>query len=105
MTVYCLFTVNVEGVTCATAVRTVDHMKFLKDKYCVVMVDGGHLRCYSEMVKGIDGVEWATEPLFMRYTFQVYGKPMSLAQAIKLSNIGNISTAIVQREVTVTYTI
>lgn len=45
-----------------------------------------------------DGVNWAAEPLHMRYTFRVGVIRMLPAQAIVLNKIPNILTLIIRRE-------
>lgn len=49
-------------------------------------------------------MEWAVEPLCLRYAFCVIRKPIFPALAIKLRKIANTSTAIVRRKSTLTVT-
>lgn len=69
------------------------------------MLDEHHLFRSFEIGTGEDGVEWAAESLHMPYAFWIDVKPTFTAQAIKLSNIVNTSTAILQRKATITYQI
>lgn len=61
----------------------------------MAMLDGSH-RCHSaEILRDEDAAEWAAKSLRMPYAFRVDCKPISLAQAIELIKMENISTAIV----------
>lgn len=50
------------------------------------------------MLRDEDRLGWAAEPLHMSYVLRAESKPISPAQAIKVSEIANISIAIVRRE-------
>lgn len=52
------------------------------------------------MVKDNDGLDWAAEPVRVRYTFRIGGQPISPVPAIKRSKIANIPTDTVRRETT-----
>lgn len=71
----------------------------------MVLLDGHHRRRLVKILRAEDSVNWESEPLRMRYAFHVDGESISLAQAIRLSNIAYISTAFVRREATLTQTI
>lgn len=94
MTVYNSFTVKANGTTYVTAVHNVEGLKLLKAGYCMVMLDGRYQRRYIKMERDKNCVEWVMEPLRMGCAFGVHGMPISPVQAIKLSNIANISTTI-----------
>lgn len=54
------------------------------------------------MIRDEDGLEWASEPKRVCYAFRVGGKPISPAQAVKLSKAANISTAVLRCKATFT---
>lgn len=66
----------------------------------MVMLDGRHLRRSENMLGDGERVEWAAELLCVRYAFRVDGNSISAAQAIIMSQLANISTAIVRRKAT-----
>lgn len=85
MTVYFFFTGSTEGATYTTALQNVDLIKLLKDVYCMVMLAR---RCWHhsvEILKDENGLKEAARLLRRRYGFRGSRKPISGAQAIKLS--------------------
>lgn len=59
------------------------------------MADGLHSCCSVKLVSDEDSLACATEPLGVRYTTCIDGKPVALAYGIKLSKISNILISIV----------
>lgn len=84
--------------------HTVDGMRVLKESYCMVMLNDRHRRHFVEMLRNTDRMKSTLAPLRTRYMFRVDCKAISLAQAIKMSYITNISTSIVRRDATFTDT-
>lgn len=83
-------------------VHTVDDMKVLKDCYCIVLRDDRHWRRSVKMLRNKDGMEWASALFHLHYVFRFNSKAISSAQAIQLSKIANLSTAIVRHGATLT---
>lgn len=83
-------------VTYATAVHHVDGKKVLKEDCRMVMLDGHHRRLLMKTVKDEDHLMWTAGPLLMQCAFYLDRKLITPAQAINLSKIVNISTAIVR---------
>lgn len=73
-------------------------MKFLKDRFCMVMIYGHNQYCFAKKKK--NRVECAAEPLHMHYAFSIDGILILPVQAIRQSNISHISTATLQRQAT-----
>lgn len=57
MTVYLSSVVNAEGASYATAVQNVDRTEFLKEGYCMVVIDSLHRHRSVEMIRDEEGVE------------------------------------------------
>lgn len=64
----------------------------------MVMLDGHHWHLSDKLLRDKNRLEWAMEPLHMRYAFQTDGKPISPVQAVKLRKVPSIFTVIVRRE-------
>lgn len=66
---YVLGAVNRDGATHGSTVINVDGKTALKDKYCMVMIDG-HLTHYSVEIRNVaNEVGFAAKPTCLRYAF------------------------------------
>lgn len=102
MTVYCSSKASPDGATYTSAVQSVDGRKSLKDSYCIIMVGGRHLFRSFEMLQDENVKECAPKLMRMRYAFGIVDKPILRAQTIKQSKIANITTMIVQQNLSFT---
>lgn len=96
MTTVCFSsTGNRDLATYGTTSHNVDGRRFLKDCCGMFMLDAGHRWRSVKMLLDEDGLDFASEPLCMRYTLRVDNNLVSPAQTIRPSKIANLSIEIV----------
>lgn len=78
--------------------QNIQRIKLLKEEYCKAGLNRWELRSSLQIRSDGKLRRWVADPLRMRYAFWVDGKAILKTQAIKLSKIGNIFTAIVRNE-------
>lgn len=105
MNVYFSAAVNPAGETYATDLYHVDDKKVVSVDYRMVMLDGWPRRLAVYLLRDEDHLVWAAKLLCMLYALCIGGKPITAAQAIKLSKIAYTSTAIGRQETGFTDTI
>lgn len=96
MTVYISAAVSSAGATYAPAVDNIDGKRVLKDDCRTVTLDGIHGRHLVDLVWNKNYLALVEKPLRMRYSIRIDMKPITSAQAIKLSNIANISAVVIR---------
>lgn len=105
MTVYFPEAENMADARYATEVHHVDDKKVFEDDCRIIMLYGRHRKFSIVLIRDEDQLEWAAEPLSMRYTFRIDGNSINRAASIKLKKIADISTAILRHETGLTDTI
>lgn len=102
ITFYFSSTVDPVGATYTTAVHSIEDMEWLNDGYFVVILVGRHRCCSTKFERTNEAWIGLQNHCTCPTLFWIDGKPISPAQAIKVGKTAIISTAIVQREATVT---
>lgn len=97
MSVYISAPANGTEATYDIVVHHDNGRKELKDDCPMVMVDSRHRRSSVKHVRNADHLEWSAEPFPMAYLLCIDWRSIAPPQAVKLSKIKNLSTAIIRR--------